>query len=265
MYIREYEEKLSIPQDVFEKYNMESIAYFDIETTGFDRKKNSVILISLGQFIERDKFCIKQYFADDFGDEKEVLCEFKEDLWNFEKWCSYNGKAFDEPFIKTRMKKNNIEFESPEKHIDLYRIIRPYYKQLGMKRCNLKTVEKHIGIERDDKIDGGISVKLYFNFIESRDKKLKEIIMLHNYEDVLSLPKIFNIAFEVENNDELIREDCITKNQLSFLKTLIKENNIKIDIDIERISKKAASRAIDSILKGNTDSNMLVDMMNNSY
>lgn len=254
MFIKEYTNEIKIEKSIINKYDMHNIAYFDIETTGFDKDKDYIILISLGYFNEYGEFYIKQYYAEELTDEVEILCTLKNDLKLFEKWCSYNGLAFDEPFIIKRMEKNNIYFDIPKEHIDLYRLIRPYYKQLGLERCNLKTVEKFLGINREDKIDGSMSVDLYYKYLESKNDNLKDLIMLHNYEDVLNLPKIFNLVYKVENSKNLIREDCITEKQMRFLKSLIKKNEIDISFEIDKISKKAASKIINAILKGNTDS-----------
>lgn len=265
MLIREYSELLNISDNVFSSYNMDIIAYFDIETTGFDKDEDSIILISFGKFNNNKNFCIKQYYAETLDDEKNILNSFLLDLEAYNTWCSYNGIAFDEPFIVSRMERHNISLSIPKNHVDLYRNIRPYYKQLGMERCNLKGVEKYIGIDRKDQIDGGISVDLYKEFLVTGESKLKEIIMLHNYEDVLNLPKIHEFIFEVENNKNLVRENVITDKQLNYLKSLLKKNNILLNIELERMSKKAASRTIDQILKGCRDCDELNNIINNSY
>lgn len=265
MLVKEYNELLKINKNIFSDYGMDSIAYFDIETTGFDKDEDNIILISFGKFNDERNFCIKQYYAEYLEEEEEILYNFLIDLKEYNTWCSYNGIAFDEPFIINRMEKHNITLNTPKNHVDLYRIIRPYYKQLGIERCNLKGVEKYIGINREDQIDGGISVDLYKEFLLTGEDRLKNIIMLHNYEDVLSLPKIHEFIFDIENNKNLIRENVITEKQLRYLKSLLSKNNISLDIDLERMSKKAASRTIDQILKGCRDCNELSNIINNSY
>lgn len=200
MITKEYTEDLKITQEIINKYEMMDIAYFDIETTGFDKEKDKVILISLGFFNEDSSFSVKQFFSGSVEEEKQILVEFKNELKEFKTWCSYNGMAFDEPFINRRMQFNRIDFNSPNVHFDLYRKIRCYQKQLGIERCNLKSVEKFIGIERKDQIDGSISVKLYEEYLTTKEEELRDIIMLHNYEDVISLPKIYKLARDVGNN-----------------------------------------------------------------
>lgn len=265
MITREIEENIYIPENIYDQLKMNKVLFFDIETTGFDKDSSSVILISSGWFISKDKFFIKQYFSESLDEEKEMLLSFKEDVDKFQAWCSYNGRAFDEPFIKRRMKLNGIRFLEPSIHIDLYRKIRPYHRQLGMERCNLRSVEQYLGIDREDKIDGGLSVELYFEFLGTKDFRLREVIMLHNYEDVLNLPKVFKLIYEIENNEGLKRVDCITEKQAKYLVYLLKKNKITIDSDIKNMSQKAASRIIDNILKGNIDIDEFNNIVNSSY
>ncbi|WP_125153869.1 ribonuclease H-like domain-containing protein [Clostridium rectalis] len=265
MFFKESEEEVYLSIDIFSKYNMQDIAYFDIETTGFDKENDKIILISLGHFLENGKFIVKQYFNETALQEEQILSRFCDDLNNMKIWCSYNGIAFDEPFIRERLTRNKIWTKLPSNHIDLYRHIRPYYKQLGINRCNLKSVEKYVGIERKDKIDGGLSIELYNEYIKTRDEKIKKKILLHNYEDVLNLPKIFNILNKIDNDKSIIREDAVTEKQVRFLNYLLKKNKIVLNNEVERISKRAASRMIDSILKGNKDVEELHNIMKNSY
>lgn len=265
MFAKKYEDIFAIPQDIFDSYNMKNILYFDIETTGFDKNRDNIILISSGNFVDYNKFCTIQYFAESLEDEERVLYNFGHDIINYNSWCSYNGIAFDEPFICERMLRANINFQPPKHHIDLYRYVRPYYKQLGMRRCNLKTVEKYIGISRKDQIDGGMSVDLYNDFLDTKDKTLEDTIMLHNYEDVLNLPKIHEFIYKIENNDSIVRGNSITQKQIRFLTSLLKRNNIELNFHINKMSKKSASRAIDYILKGGRESSKIESIANNSY
>lgn len=261
MYIKIEESEINISPQIVLHYNMSNIAYFDIETTGFDKENDNIILISLGYYIDSDIFTVKQYFGEGLEDEKNILENFLQNLKNFKIWCSYNGKAFDEPFIRHRINKYGIQFNLPDQHIDLYRMIKPYKHQLGLERCNLKSVERYAGIVRKDTIDGGISVELYKKYLRNRDKKLREKIMLHNFEDVFNLPSIFQIVWKIENESDFIREDHITEKQLSYLNYLLTKNNVIINIELKKISRKSASKVISALLSGKTDSDELKEII----
>jgi len=244
--------------------DIEEVIYFDIETTGFDKVKDKIIMISYGKFCD-GRFVIKQFFADNLNEEKKLLVQFLEDIQNNDAWCSYNGIAFDEPFIKKRMSLNKINLNLPEEHIDLYRLIRPYYKNLGLERCNLKTVEKFLGLQRKDRIDGGLSVDLYNRYLDTKNDEIKKVIMLHNYEDVLNLPTIHKFATNINSDKTLIRDHGITEKQTKYLEFLLEKNSIELSININKISKKAASKVIDKLLNGSVDSEELISIVNNSY
>jgi hypothetical protein len=258
-------EDIKIPLNIFKKYHMDEIAYFDIETTGFDRENNNIILISLGWYEDYYNFRINQYYAESLQEEYDILKSFGNDIKNFDIWSSYNGIAFDEPFIKHRLHKKNLEYDLPKEHVDLYRHIKPYYKKLGMKRCNLKSVERFIGINRKDEINGGISVKLYEEYLSTGDTNLRDIIMLHNYEDVLNLPKIFKLRYKIETNDDLEREDIITDKQNKYLRYLLKQNHVSIKYNVRKMSKRTASKLIGELLKGIKDEEELRKIIKESY
>lgn len=268
MEIKEYDCEINVEDDAFSDCGMGEIAYFDIETTGFDRKCDNIVLISFGRFTDKNKLLIKQYFADTLQDESKILYNFGIDIVKYNIWCSYNGIAFDEPFVKERMNQNNINniyFQFPKYHVDLYRLVRPYYKRLGMERCNLKSLEKYLGINREDKIDGGISVDLYKEFLKTNDSKIKNTIMLHNYEDVLNLPRIHEFTFKIRNNKLLMRENGITEKQKRYLKILLKKNNMNLNVNLENISKKVASQIINYIVKGERDVEKFDNIIRDSY
>ena len=151
MYFRKHEDEILVDEEIIEKYGLRKVAFFDIESTGFNKVNDIIMLISLGYFKE-DKFITNQYFAEYIEDEITILEEFIDDIKDFDIWCSYNGIAFDEPYILKKVDMHKLEFESPSEHIDLYRKIKPYQKQLGLERCNLKSVEKYLGVKRKDRI-----------------------------------------------------------------------------------------------------------------
>jgi len=218
MFIKEYQIKVVLPGEIFNKYKMDTIAYLDIEATGFDLEYDKIVLISLGYYINQDQFKIIQYFAETPGDELSLLKELKKAMGSFKRWCSYNGTAFDEPFIVKKMNKFNLSFRLPKEHIDLFKIIRPFYRRMGIKSCSLKSVEQFTGIKRKDEINGAMWVELYNKYLVKSDEKSKEILMLHNYEDVVNLPKIFKVVNTIDIDLDLLRKEKLAKKQMSLLK-----------------------------------------------
>lgn len=166
---------------------------FDIETTGLSPKFCKIILIGI-LYNCQNKTVIKQFFAENEDEEKEILTAFVNDIKYFKKHITYNGLGFDIGFVNYRLKKHNIDFNlDKEEDFDIFRFVKQFKTPLNLDDCSLSTVETYFGIHRDDIIDGCENVKLYKEFIESKDSKILETILLHNYEDIYNLSKLVNI------------------------------------------------------------------------
>ncbi|KXZ39359.1 hypothetical protein SAMN05661008_00455 [Alkalithermobacter thermoalcaliphilus JW-YL-7 = DSM 7308] len=196
----------------------ESFCVFDIETTGLSSKYNCVILIGL-LYVKNNKTIIQQFFAHDPTFEKEILFYFKEVFKTFDKHITFNGISFDIPFLNNRFSYNDLDFFIDKKdNIDILKLIKPHQKKLNLADCKLKTVEKLLGINRKDTISGKESVNLYKEFVKTKNINLKEKILLHNYEDIYYLAKLFKI------------KDIISSKQ-DFIEVNIFDNKFKLKLD----------------------------------
>jgi len=166
---------------------------FDIETTGLNSTYCKVILIGI-MFNQNNKTIIKQFFANTEDDEKELLLSFVDSIKNYKNHITFNGLTFDIPFLNNRLKKHNINFSICKNNdIDILKLIKPFKEKLSLSDCKLKTIEKYLGIYREDTISGKESVDLYKDYTLNQDINLKEKILLHNYEDIYYLGVIFKI------------------------------------------------------------------------
>ena len=243
---------------------------FDIETTGLNSNYCKVILIGI-LFNQDNKTVIKQYFANTEDDEKELLLSFINDIKNYKNHITFNGLTFDIPFLNTRLKKHNIDFSlSKNDDIDILKLIRPFKEKLSLSDCKLKTIEKYLGIYREDTISGKESIDLYKEYSVSQDIDLKEKILLHNYEDIYYLGIIFKIKDILKGKLNVL---CISTNNLSLelvpISFKISKNplsikyiafegnisNINIYSDSYSIISDENNITIDILLNKGTDSN----------
>ncbi len=171
----------------------DNFCFLDIETTGFSRKNDQVVIIGL-LFRENEQYKLRQYFLEDPLQEKELLKQFIKDFSNFKLMITYNGLSFDYPFLQARAKTHQLPLHLNNlKHIDLYKHIQGNKKSLPIENFQLKTVEKLLGIHRKDQISGGDSVTIYNRYLQNKDLRLRDQILLHNYEDILYLPLITGV------------------------------------------------------------------------
>ncbi len=185
-------------------------AFFDIETTGFSATTSTLYLIGVG-VVCNSEYEITQFFADSQLDEKEVLSSFFEFLEDhaIKELISFNGLGFDVPYVNNRCMYLGLNYDlSNYSHLDIYKIIVPQKKSLGLYNCRQKTVEQFLKLKRDDVYDGGQLIQVYKHYTRTLEEDALDALLLHNYEDVLGmldLLPILSYSFNLNcDNYELI-------------------------------------------------------------
>lgn len=172
--------------DLFKNNN---ILVIDIETDGLSHK-NTIVIIGLIILIPNQMPTVIQLFNDDYHSEYDLLIELKKIIEEHEidYFISFNGDSFDFPFINARFQHHHIHYLIPKLiNIDLLRIAKKNKDRYPLDNYKLKTIEQSLGINRTDTISGKDSIVLYQAYLESKDQKLKQIILLHNYDDILNM------------------------------------------------------------------------------
>ena len=163
---------------------------FDIETTGLFHSRDCIInagfCSSMGD--------VWQNFTEDPADEKRVVAEALERVAEADAIVTYNGDTFDLPFLLRRAQKYGLCEKLPLLwSIDLYRWLKKYWPLApSMKSLSQKSVEEAMGLsdKRDDEIPGGDCIPLYNYYLQTKDEKAKQTILLHNADDVRQLARI---------------------------------------------------------------------------
>ncbi|MBQ9562613.1 MAG: ribonuclease H-like domain-containing protein [Lachnospiraceae bacterium] len=173
----------------------EQCLYFDIETTGLSPDTSSLYLISsLRQ--QGGVWTLSQWFADDYDSEPLLLAAFGEELAGIRCAVQYNGDMFDVPYLEAKWRAHGQPYTLEGiLHWDIYRKLRPCGFLLDAPNLKLKTMERLMGICREDPYDGGELITVYGTFLRAHycRKPADEFLaplLLHNREDVLSLPKL---------------------------------------------------------------------------
>lgn len=170
----------------------EEVLFFDIETTGFSPKSACVYLIGCA-FCSQSGWKIRQYFAEDRSQEKQLLETFCSFASTFPLIVHFNGGTFDVPFLQERCKRHGIPPFSPGAQTDIYKRISPYKNLLRLSGCRQKQLEESIGLFREDPFTGGQLIELYRAFSEQPDERLLEVLLLHNREDLSGMLSIYSL------------------------------------------------------------------------
>ncbi len=182
------------------------IGFFDIETTGLSPDRCKLILAGVSYY-DGDTLTTRQIFADDPSEEPIVISEILNELKSFDMIVTYNGKRFDIPFLLKRAHKNHIHInEALPYNLDLYPVVRKFSPLKDMlPDLKQKTLETFAGLSksRTDEISGAESVELYYYYTGTKDEKIRDVILLHNRDDITQLPKLLKILDRCDLNGYL--------------------------------------------------------------
>ena len=164
---------------------------FDIETSGLYFSQDRIISAS---FCAPDGSGLVQYFTEDPQSEHLTISAVLRELEDCDAVITYNGNSFDLPFVLARAKKYGLAQKLPMLwKIDIYLWLKHYW-QLAPKMESLrqKAVEEALGLhsDRTDMIDGGECIPLYSAWLRTGAEEPKELILLHNADDVRQLAAI---------------------------------------------------------------------------
>ncbi|HBF37489.1 MAG TPA: hypothetical protein DDW50_09235 [Firmicutes bacterium] len=168
-------------------YRPETVRFIDIETVGL-YYIHPVFLIGILEF-ENGYGQIRQFLARDFGEERAILLEASQLLKKTSMLVSYNGRSFDLPYLKGRMRYHQLEVNFDSWQLDLLRQARKNYRGV-LPDCRLLTIEKCVlNQERNDDIPGSEIARYYNCFLDSGDGQYLRPILEHNAHDLFSMAK----------------------------------------------------------------------------
>jgi uncharacterized protein len=154
-----------------------SIAYLDIETTGMGPRA-AITTVSI--YDGREVRC---YVSG------ENLQQFPYDVRDYGLLVTYNGKAFDVPFIE-----RFFGTKLHHAHIDLMHVLRRLGYTGGLKGC-----ERKLGIDRKElsDLDGYFAVLLWQDYQARRNRKALETLLAYNVQDVVNLETLMVKAYNM--------------------------------------------------------------------
>ena len=142
---------------------------------------------------------VEQHLAASTADELALLESFLQKMDDYELLVTFNGDAFDIPFVRERLRTMRIPGElHPFSSLDLYKLYRPYAPFFRWDNCKLKALERFLGIDREDRMEGGELIEVFYEYSRTEDKRLEKALLLHNYEDILNLPILLRIQKYVD-------------------------------------------------------------------
>ncbi len=172
------------------KMRMDDCLFFDIETTGLSADLSAITIIGC---CPSDGACV-QWFNEDGFSQKQILADFLSFCKDYKTIISFNGAAFDLPFLTAKIREYGFSDSlSSKEHLDLYQKLRRYRHLFPFRSFRQKNFEDYLGIKRKDSLSGKKVIKAYQSWLKTGDTALKDQILLHNKEDLTGLRAVFQL------------------------------------------------------------------------
>lgn len=165
----------------------EALLFMDVETCGF--AGTPVFLIGV-MFLADGDLHLEQLLARSYEEEPAIVARFAELSGPRSVLVTFNGKAFDWPFLRDRAAVARIDLNDPPAHCDLLHAARRRYRDL-LPDCRLQTLENHVCLrQRIGDIPGSEIPRAYHEFVRTGDaRELREIVH-HNFLDLVTLAEV---------------------------------------------------------------------------
>ncbi len=165
---------------IFLTFFPNKIAFFDIETTSL---WGDVTTITIFDGISFQSFVKNKNLED-----------FKSAFEKYDILVSFNGKAFDMPFLE----RFNWKFHGI--HLDLrwmFSTLRKWNLMPGCVNGKLKTIENYCGQDRGmlTSINGEHAPWFWSQYIETKNEDYLNLLLAYNCQDTVNLPKLLEIAY----------------------------------------------------------------------
>lgn len=187
-------------------FNNKEICFVDIETTGLSSNYNSIYLIGILFFNKSNMlWTLVQLFAQNLNEESLILEDFIRIIRKFDSIITYNGDTFDIPFINKRLEKFNLDYKlSKELSFDMYRVVKDNRYYLNLENLKLKTLEKSIGIHRDDIYSGKECIQFYKKYVDTNNEEYRDRVLAHNYDDLFYMINLLEVLDLIEEKKSLV-------------------------------------------------------------
>ncbi len=177
--------------------DVERLVALDIETMGLFARP---IILFGAAFTKGDKIVTRQFLARGVDEEAAAMNAFCSLMEN-NPLVSYNGRAFDVPYINQRRWYYDLGGDIGNVHFDMLpfarRLLRP-----GMPDARLTTIEKYLfGQERKDDVPGALVPEFYEEYLRTGNPGPIVPIIEHNRNDLVTLARLFSRFCEGCNGD----------------------------------------------------------------
>ena len=173
----------------------EHLLCLDLETTGLSGERHPLFLVGLARW-QPDHLEVIQLFARTPAEEEAVLVATQDWLRQHEGLLTFNGRAFDWPYLRHRFRHHGLAAPPMDTHVDVLHLAR---RHIGSRygNCRLQTLEAQMcARSREGDIPGASIPGAYHHYLNTGQTNDIERILYHNALDLLTTTELL-----VELND----------------------------------------------------------------
>lgn len=180
---------------LFRRFGHRRVLYLDIETCGLSAAP--VFLVGLCMVGDRN-LILRQLFARDYAEERALLAELHRLAGEHDFLVTFNGKAFDVPFLRDRAIHHRLPPPIDLPHLDLVWMARRRWKGL-LPDCRLQTIEWRVLRRRRAGDVGGSEIPgLYHDYVKRGEAHRLLPVFHHNLLDVVAMVELTPVIFDPE-------------------------------------------------------------------
>ena len=175
------------------------VVALDIETTGLAGAGCVAFQVGIAWREPDGAVHVRQLLAPDLPCEAALLSRLDGELSARPmRLVTYNGDAFDLPFLRARARMNRLRLALPPA-LDLLAHTRRLYRDRDGS-CRLGHLEaRRLGHVRPDDLPGALVPQVYYDFLRRQEPELLEPVLRHNAWDlVATLGLLWQAAFDLD-------------------------------------------------------------------
>ncbi|RYG57972.1 MAG: exonuclease [Alphaproteobacteria bacterium] len=167
------------------------LLFFDTETTGLAGGTGTRAFMVGAADVTPAGLRVRQLTIANTAAEPAMLETFQTWLSPSTILCSYNGRSYDAPLLKTRYRlMRQQEPLSGLAHVDLLYPTRRRYRGV-FENCRLATIERRVlGIVREDDLPGSEAPGAWLGYLRGGSSQLLKRVLAHNHQDVVTLARL---------------------------------------------------------------------------
>lgn len=176
-------------------FDKNELVFIDLETLGFFSRP--IILVGIA-VPDGGTLAIYQYLLRDMSEELASLLAMRSHLEGRSVIVSFNGKAFDIPYLRERFAFYGEPSRIENHHYDVLHPARRRWKH-EVPDCRLQTLESYLfGIQREKDVPSAMVPEFYEAYLCSGNPGPLVPIVEHNRQDLITLAKVYGRLIEEE-------------------------------------------------------------------